>query len=79
MAGLLSVLGQSLDYINHALKVLNQTVNNQYGIRGQPQIDKVTVLCTCNIFEVIIIVCVLMRFIRLCAIRLFYDINITCA
>ena len=39
--GLMSVFGQQLDYVSSALKVLDKSSNNQYGIRGQPRFDKV--------------------------------------
>jgi hypothetical protein len=45
LPGLLSVLGQHLEYLSHAMKVLDQSGNSQYGIRGQSRIDKVSI---CN-------------------------------
>ena len=42
--GVLSVFGQQLDYVSSALKVLDNSSNNQYGIRGQPRFDKVCTL-----------------------------------
>ena len=39
--GVLSVFGQQLDYVSSALKVLDNSSDNQYGIRGQPHFDKV--------------------------------------
>ncbi len=40
-AGLLAVVGQQMDYLNKAMKVLSSPSENQYGIRGQPKYDKV--------------------------------------
>ena len=36
------MFGQQLDYVSSALKVLDNSCNNQYGIRGQPRFDKVS-------------------------------------
>lgn len=39
--GVLSVFGQHIDYLSNALRVLDLSSDNQYGIRGQPRFDKV--------------------------------------
>ena len=38
----MSVFAQQLEYVCNALRVLNASSDNQYGIRGQPPVDKVT-------------------------------------
>ena len=37
----MSVVAQQIDYVNTAMRVLNSSGDNQYGIRGQPKFDKV--------------------------------------
>ena len=37
----MSVVAQQIDYVNTAMRVLNSSDDNQYGIRGQPKFDKV--------------------------------------
>jgi hypothetical protein len=47
LLGVLSVFGQHIDHLSSALRVLDQSSDNQYGIRGQPRFDKVTFLSYC--------------------------------
>ena len=35
------MVAQQIDYVNTAMRVLNSSGDNQYGIRGQPKFDKV--------------------------------------
>ena len=35
------MVAQQIDYVNTAMRVLNSSGENQYGIRGQPKFDKV--------------------------------------
>lgn len=35
------MFAQNLDYLSNALRVLDSSSDNQYGIRGQPRFDKV--------------------------------------
>lgn len=44
VTGRLSVFGQNLENISQALTLLSSTVDNQYGIRGQPRFNKVIAL-----------------------------------
>ena len=37
----MSVVAQQIDYVNTAMRVLDASSENQYGIRGQPKFDKV--------------------------------------
>lgn len=41
ITGLMSVVGQQMDYLRTALRTLELTSENQYKIRGQPRYDKV--------------------------------------
>ena len=45
----MSIVGQNLETISHSLMVLNSAVNSQYGIRGQPRFDKVSVVILCSL------------------------------
>ena len=38
------MFGQNLENISQALSLLDKTADNQYGIRGQPRFNKVTVI-----------------------------------
>ena len=41
VVGLMSVFAQQIEYLSSALRVLDSSNDNQYGIRGQPRFDKV--------------------------------------
>ena len=45
--GVMSVFAQQIEYLSNALRVLDFSDDNQYGIRGQPRFDKVST-CTCT-------------------------------
>ena len=46
----MSVFAQQLEYIGSAMRVLDSSSDNQYGIRGQPKYDKVSNGCLFGLF-----------------------------